>query len=213
MSSVCMVSADIYRPLGLLHMVNMVQVLVLQNPHGEWQDKEDFQISVAEDDTSLYLGPFLLVEGSKCMVLLQVIGLVGSSRKRTLMLWQAVELSRMMDRPNLATLHIARKALEPPDDPLEQVCCAVLCCAVPCRAVPCRAVPCRAVPCRAVPCRAVPCRAVPCCAALCCAVLRCTIQFYPVPWQALPCHATSTLRVRLASLGCACASAFQCLAV
>lgn len=53
----------------------------------------------------------------------QVIGLVGSSRKRTLMLWQAVELSRMMQRPDLATLQIARKALEPPDDPLEQVCC------------------------------------------------------------------------------------------
>lgn len=64
------------------------------------------------------------------------------------MLWQAVELSRMMDRPNLATLQIARKALEPPDDPLEQVCeacCAALrhatllfamlcmsCCAEPC---------------------------------------------------------------------------------
>ena len=55
------------------------------------------------------------------MRVLQVIGLVGSSRKRTLMLWQAVELSRVMDRPNLATLQIARKALEPPDDPLEQV--------------------------------------------------------------------------------------------
>ena len=52
---------------------------------------------------------------------MQVIGLVGSSRKRTLMLWQAVELSRMMQRPDLATLQIARKALEPPDDPLEQV--------------------------------------------------------------------------------------------
>lgn len=50
------------------------------------------------------------------------MGLVGSSRKRTLMLWQAVELSRVMDRPNLATLQIARKALEPPDDPMEQVC-------------------------------------------------------------------------------------------
>ena len=36
------------------------------------------------------------------------------------MLWQAVELSRGMDRPNLATLQIARKALEPPDDPFEQ---------------------------------------------------------------------------------------------
>ena len=52
---------------------------------------------------------------------IQVIGMVGSSRKRTLMLWQAVELSRVMERPNMATLQIARKALEPPDDPLEQV--------------------------------------------------------------------------------------------
>jgi len=58
----------------------------------------------------------------KLFVVVQVIGLVGSSRKRTLMLWQAVELSRMMQRPDLATLQIARKALEPPDDPLEQVC-------------------------------------------------------------------------------------------
>ena len=37
------------------------------------------------------------------------------------MLWQAVELSRSMERPSSATLAIARKALEPPDDPLEQV--------------------------------------------------------------------------------------------
>ena len=59
--------------------------------------------------------------GNDVVSVLQVIGLVGSSRKRTLMLWQAVELSRVMDRPNLATLQIARKALEPPDDPLEQV--------------------------------------------------------------------------------------------
>lgn len=59
--------------------------------------------------------------GKDVVSVLQVIGLVGSSRKRTLMLWQAVELSRVMDRPNLATLQIARKALEPPDDPLEQV--------------------------------------------------------------------------------------------
>ena len=34
----------------------------------------------------------------------QVIGLVGSSRKRILLLWQAVEFSRSCDRPNLATL-------------------------------------------------------------------------------------------------------------
>ena len=53
--------------------------------------------------------------------LLQVTGLIGASRKRTLMLWQAVELSRSMERPSSATLAIARKALEPPDDPLEQV--------------------------------------------------------------------------------------------
>lgn len=67
---------------------------------------------------------WLLTQGKPCEVngvLMQVIGLVGSSRKRTLMLWQAVELSRMMQRPDLATLQIARKALEPPDDPLEQV--------------------------------------------------------------------------------------------
>ncbi len=63
-----------------------------------------------------------MVEMFKWFVVVQVIGLVGSSRKRTLMLWQAVELSRMMQRPDLATLQIARKALEPPDDPLEQVC-------------------------------------------------------------------------------------------
>ena len=75
---------------------------------------------------------------SRHMAPVQVIGLVGSSRKRTLMLWQAVELSRVMDRPNLATLQIARKALEPPDDPFEQVpfiyyavsCSSVLQCAV-----------------------------------------------------------------------------------
>ena len=64
------------------------------------------------------------IQGARQLcVVAQVIGLVGSSRKRTLMLWQAVELSRMMQRPDLATLQIARKALEPPDDPLEQVCC------------------------------------------------------------------------------------------
>ena len=35
---------------------------------------------------------------------LQVTGLVGSARKRTLLLWQAVEFSRTSERPNLATL-------------------------------------------------------------------------------------------------------------
>ncbi len=43
------------------------------------------------------------------------------------MLWQAVELSRSMERPSSATLAIARKALEPPDDPLEQVGTDVIC--------------------------------------------------------------------------------------
>ena len=47
------------------------------------------------------------------------MGLVGSARKRTLMLWQAVELSRSLERPDLVTLQIARKALEPPEDPRE----------------------------------------------------------------------------------------------
>lgn len=48
---------------------------------------------------------------------LQVVGAVGSARKRTLMLWQAVELSRAGDAPDTATLDIARRALEPPPDP------------------------------------------------------------------------------------------------
>ena len=46
----------------------------------------------------------------------QVMGAVGSARKRTLMLWQAVELSRAGDAPDAATLDIARRALEPPPD-------------------------------------------------------------------------------------------------
>jgi len=40
----------------------------------------------------------------------QVMGLVGSSRKRILLLWQAVEFSRSCDRPNLATLQARRPA-------------------------------------------------------------------------------------------------------
>ncbi len=43
----------------------------------------------------------------------QVVGAVGLARKRTLMLWQAVELSKSMERPDGATLEIAKKALEP----------------------------------------------------------------------------------------------------
>lgn len=38
------------------------------------------------------------------------MGLVGSSRKRILLLWQAVEISRSCDRPNLATLQARRPA-------------------------------------------------------------------------------------------------------
>ena len=44
------------------------------------------------------------------------MGAVGSARKRTLMLWQAVELSRAGEAPDAATLDIARCALEPPPD-------------------------------------------------------------------------------------------------
>lgn len=49
----------------------------------------------------------------------QVLGLVGSVRKRVLLLWQAVELSKYLGFPNTRTLDVARKALEPPDDPRE----------------------------------------------------------------------------------------------
>ncbi len=36
----------------------------------------------------------------------QIMGLVGSLRKRVLLLWQAVEFSRSSERPNLATLQV-----------------------------------------------------------------------------------------------------------
>ena len=49
----------------------------------------------------------------------QVMGMVGSARKRMLMLWQAVEMSRAMDKPDQATLALARRALEPPADPTD----------------------------------------------------------------------------------------------
>ena len=45
--------------------------------------------------------------------------MVGSARKRMLMLWQAVEMSRAMDKPDQTTLALARCALEPPADPTE----------------------------------------------------------------------------------------------
>jgi hypothetical protein len=47
------------------------------------------------------------------------MGMVGSARKRMLMLWQAVEMSRAMDKPDQTTLALARRALEPPADPTE----------------------------------------------------------------------------------------------
>lgn len=49
----------------------------------------------------------------------QVMGMVGSARKRMLMLWQAVEMSRAMDKPDQTTLALARRALEPPADPTD----------------------------------------------------------------------------------------------
>lgn len=99
-------------------------------------EESSVKMELQEICTALYVCHVACEESPHGAV--QVIGLVGSSRKRTLMLWQAVELSRVMDRPNLATLQIARKALEPPDDPFEQVpfiyyavsCSAVLQCAV-----------------------------------------------------------------------------------
>ena len=37
----------------------------------------------------------------------QVMGMVGSLRKRVLLLWQAVEFSRSSERPNVATLQVS----------------------------------------------------------------------------------------------------------
>ena len=39
--------------------------------------------------------------------------MVGSLRKRVLLLWQAVEFSRSSERPNLATLQVV-STLQPP---------------------------------------------------------------------------------------------------
>jgi hypothetical protein len=44
------------------------------------------------------------------LVLLQVLGLVGSGRKRVLLLWQAVELSKFLGFPTTRTLDVARWA-------------------------------------------------------------------------------------------------------
>lgn len=38
----------------------------------------------------------------------QVLGAVGSARKRVLLLWQAVELSKFLGFPNTRTLDVAR---------------------------------------------------------------------------------------------------------
>ena len=38
----------------------------------------------------------------------QVLGLVGSARKRVLLLWQAVELSKFLGFPSNRTLEVAR---------------------------------------------------------------------------------------------------------
>lgn len=43
-----------------------------------------------------------------------VLGTVGSARKRMLLLWQAVELSKILGFPNLRSLEVACKVLEPP---------------------------------------------------------------------------------------------------
>ncbi|GBF95068.1 hypothetical protein Rsub_07569 [Raphidocelis subcapitata] len=46
----------------------------------------------------------------------QVMGLLGCGRKRQLLLWAAVDLSRAVDRSDTLALRIATRALEPPDD-------------------------------------------------------------------------------------------------
>jgi hypothetical protein len=40
------------------------------------------------------------------LVVMQVLGLSGAGRKRTLLLWQAIEFARTLDRPNLHTLQV-----------------------------------------------------------------------------------------------------------
>jgi hypothetical protein len=44
------------------------------------------------------------------------MGVVGCARKRTLMLWRAVEICRRGDYHDAVALDIARRALEPPPD-------------------------------------------------------------------------------------------------
>ena len=47
----------------------------------------------------------------------QVMGLLGCGRKRQLLLWAAVDLSRAVDRSDTLAMRIATRALEPPDAP------------------------------------------------------------------------------------------------
>jgi hypothetical protein len=51
----------------------------------------------------------------------QVMGLLGCGRKRQLLLWAAVDLSRAVDRSEGLALRIATRALEGPDDAERQV--------------------------------------------------------------------------------------------
>jgi hypothetical protein len=63
-------------------------------------------------------------------VLPQVLGLVGSSRKRVLLLWQAVELSKFLGFPATRTLEVAR-----------WVSCSLPCCCCLLGTAACRALP------------------------------------------------------------------------
>jgi hypothetical protein len=49
------------------------------------------------------------------------MGLLGCGRKRQLLLWAAVDLSRAVDRSDTLALRIATRALEPPDAARAQV--------------------------------------------------------------------------------------------
>jgi len=54
-------------------------------------------------------------------MLLQLLGLIGSVRRRALLMWQAANASHDSERGEAAALRIALRALEPPDSPQEQV--------------------------------------------------------------------------------------------
>ncbi len=69
-------------------------------------------------------------------LLLQVTGLLGSHRRRTLLLWHAVELARLVDKSDATALRIAIKALQPSDTPLDVSDCAA--CPMAASGHPCR---------------------------------------------------------------------------